>query len=173
MPLILFFIILLFQDEFNFFLSDIVFISTYSFLDFFSLIFSFSYYAETSPTQFSGNTIYALKTSFPYSYSFKTQFNFSYLHTAFNEMMKPYDLSFDKLFGDKNIKSIGKRKSARSIKGTQAFIVLYTYSLDYYAVYNASMNDWSLVLYFKKHHFFSFQELFLSVFYMGVLYLCS
>lgn len=110
-----------------------------------------------------------------YNYNYRTYFTQTYLHAAYNKHMKPYRNLFnvDKMFGDYNSKTYGKsKKHARAIKHTRLFLLLYSHTLDCYALSSKTSSSFVL-FYFKRHHFYSFLEMFYASLYLGMIYFFS
>lgn len=119
---------------------------------------------------------FELNTKLNYNYGFRTHFTQTYLHAAFNEYMKPYQnlTKFDKLFGDYNIRTLGKkRKHARATHAKELFTLLYSYTFDYYGLYNRKTNGTFIMFYFKKQHLYSVVEMGYAVIYLGMIYILS
>jgi len=115
--------------------------------------------------------------SLEYNYNYRTYFSQTYLHAAYNKHMKPYRNLFnvDRMFGDHNSRTYGKsKKHARAIKHTRLFLLLYSHTLDCYA-FNPKLTSSSsfILLYFKRHHFYSVLEMFYGSIYLGMIYFFS
>jgi hypothetical protein len=90
--------------------------------------------------------------------------------------MKPYQnlTKFDKLFGDYNIRTLGKKKKhARATHAKELFTLLYSYTFDYYGLYNRKSSNPVILFYFKKQHLYSVVEMAYAVIYLGMIYLLS
>ena len=114
--------------------------------------------------------------SLEYDYNYRTYFSQTYLHAAYNKHMKPYRNLFniDKMFGDYNSKTYGKsKKHARAIKHTRLFLLLYSHTLDCYALNHKVVSSPFVLFYFKRHHFYSFLEMFYASLYLGMIYFFS
>jgi hypothetical protein len=145
-------------------------------LDFFFFKFSFLSLFSNDFKLTSDIVAFELNTKLNYNYNFRTHFTQTYLHAAFNEYMKPYlNLTrFDKLFGDYNMRTLGKkRKHARATHAKELFTLLYSYTFDYYGIYNYKSRNSVVLFYFKKQHLYSIVELAYAVIYLGMIYLLS
>ena len=110
-----------------------------------------------------------------YNYNYRTYFSQTYLHAAYNKHMKPYRNLFnvEKMFGDYNSRTYGKsKKHARAMKHTRLFLLMYSHTLDCYAL-SPKTSSFSILFYFKRHHFYSLLEMFYASLYLGMIYFFS
>ena len=112
-----------------------------------------------------------------YDYNYRTYFNQTYLHAAYNKHMKPYRnlLHTDRLFGDYNVRMYGKsKKHARAIKHTRLFFLLYSHTVDFFAFNNNKLiSSPTIMFYFKRQHLYSVLEMFYASIYLGMIYFLS
>lgn len=178
MPLFIisFFLFLILQPETGFILALPWKDSFLLNLDFFFFKFSFLNLFSNSFDLTSNIVAFELNTKLNYNYNFRTHFTQTYLHAAFNEYMKPYQnlTKFDKLFGDYNIRTLGKKKKhARATHAKELFTLLYSYTFDYYGLYSRRSANSFILFYFKKQHLYSVVEMAYAVIYLGMIYLLS
>lgn len=108
-----------------------------------------------------------------YNYNYRTFFSQTYLHAAYNKHMKPYKnlVNMDRLFGDYNVRTYGKsKKHARAIKHTRLFFLLYSHTMDCYALNTKLVSFPSVLFYFKRQHLYSVLEMFYASVYLGMIY---
>jgi hypothetical protein len=178
MPLFIisFLVFLVFQPEtefiFGLFWKESFFLN----LDFFFFKLYFLTLFSTNFNLTPDITAFELGTKLSYNYNFRTHFTQTYLHAAFNEYMKPYQnlTKFDKLFGDYNLRTLGKkRKHARATHAKELFTLLYSYTFDYYGLYSRKSSNLFILFYFKKQHLYSVVEMAYAIIYLGMIYLFS
>ena len=171
----LFFCFFVFQCEVEFFFNYSFFEYTGVFVD--GLLSKFTSFLGLGgyATLKQEVSFYKLNTRLSYDYNFRTYFNQTYLHAAFNDYMKPYKnlTRSGKLFGDYNYRTRGKKKHARAAYAKQVFTLLYSHTLDCYGVsVNGSKAPLAL-LYFKRQHLYSVTEMAWAALYLGLIYILS
>lgn len=151
---------------YSFFL-EMFYESAFWFFNSFNLIFYDSIDLESK-------SFYALNNmKLDYNYNYRTFFNHSYLHAAYNKHMRPYKnlLNMDRLFGDYNVRTYGKsKKHARAIKHTKIFLLLYSHTMECYALNSKLAGFPSIMFYFKRQHLYSLLEMFYASLYLGMVY---
>ncbi len=158
----------------NFFYYDFF---SFIFSEFFFNFFNFNFFFIDNYFYFDNNFQKISYTQLDYDYNYRTYFSQTYLHAAYNKHMKPYKnlLSADRLFGDYNTRMYGKsKKHARAVKHTKLFFLLYSHSVDFFALNtNKLISSPSVLFYFKRQHLYSVLEMLYASIYLGMIYFFS